>query len=143
MRLSLIKRMKSDHIQVEGEAALKRIATACRSSIDDVLEIMAQLPKRKQAGSCMLCFFNLYRKLPPHCLEDLNRVKSWLEHEIEVVATDDASNVLEAFPCRIEERELEDFCRRMMEESQSLLKPGMDKLMLQFRFCPLRVAQSA
>lgn len=141
MRLSLNKRMKRDHIQVEGEAALKRIATACRGSIDDVLEIMAQLPKRKQAGSCMLCFFNLYRKLPPHCLEDLNRVKSWLEHEIEVVATDDASNVVEAFPCRIEdERELEDFCRRMMRESQSLFRPGMNKLLLEFRFCPLHSA---
>lgn len=135
MRLVLIKIMQVDSIQREGEAALRRIASACRSSIDDVLEIMAKLPRRRQAGECMLCFFNLNRKLPAHCLEDLSRVKAWLEREIEVVATDDASNVVEAFPCRIRERELEDFCRRVMEESKTLLRPGMDRLMLQFRFC--------
>lgn len=128
--------MQVDRIQSEGEEALKRIALASRSSIDDVLDIMAKLPQRQQAGSCMLCFFNLYRKLPPHCLKDLNRVKVWLESEIEIVATDSAANVVEAFPCRIQERELEEFCHRMMEETKSLLKPGMKQLMLQFRFCP-------
>jgi hypothetical protein len=134
LRLNLNNIMQVDLIQTEGEAALKRIASECQSSIDDVLDILAQLPKREQPGGCMLCFFSLYRKLPPRCLPDLNRVKAWLEQEIEVVATDDAANLLEAFPCRIAERELEEFCQRVIEESKSLLKPGMKRLMLQFRF---------
>lgn len=143
MRLSLSKKMNDDSIQSKGAAALRRIAVGCRGSIDDVLEIMAQLPKREQAGHCMLCFFNLFRKLPPHCLEDLRLVKTWLEREIEVVATDAGSNVVETFPCRIEESEMEDFCHRVMEESRSLLKPGGGNLMLQFRFCPLREERTA
>lgn len=127
--------MEVDRIQSEGEAALRRIAVACRSSIDDVLDIMAKLPERQQPGACMLCFFNLYRKLPVHCLADLNLVKAWLEREIEVVATENGSDVVKAFPCRIRESELEDFCHRVMEESKALLKPGVNKVMLQFRFC--------
>jgi|GEM_PF-5420105 len=126
--------MQTDSIQSAGEAALKRIATECQSSIDDVLDILAQLPKRQQPGACMLCFFSLHRKIPARCMPDLNLVKAWLEREIEVVATDDAANLIEAFPCRINEREIEDFCNRMMEESKALLKPGMNRLMLQFRF---------
>lgn len=94
-------------------------------------------------GLACFVFFNLYRRLPAHCLADLNRVKALLEREIEVVATDDAANVMEAFPCRIQETELEDFCRRMMDETVSLLKPGMSQLTLAFRFCPLRERQSA
>lgn len=137
LRLSLNKMLQPDPIQSQAEAALKRIAVACRSSIDDVLDIMAKLPKRKQPGACMVCFFSLYRKLPPHCQADLGRVKLWLEREIEVVATDETSAVVEAFPCRIEERELEEFCQRMMAQTKGLLKPGMSQLMLQFRFSPL------
>ncbi len=126
--------MKNDSIGAEGEQALRRIAIECRSSIDDVLDIMAGLPKREKPGACVLCFFNLYRKLPARCLEDLHRVRIWLEREIEVVALDDSENLVETLPCRIRERDLEDFCRRMMEESKALMKPGMNRLMLQFRF---------
>lgn len=135
--------MKPDPIQTEAEAALKRIALACRSSIDDVLDIMAKLPQRKQPGACLICFFSLHRKLPPHCQADLTQVKLWLEKEIEVVATDSAANVLESFPCRIEERELEDYCHRIMAETKMLLRPGMSKLVLQFRFCSGANEQSA
>lgn len=126
--------MQADPVQREAEEALKRIATACRSSIDDVLDILTQLPRRERPGACMLCYFNLYRKLPPRMLDDLTWVKAWLEREIEIVATDGSSKVLESFPCQIAENELADFCHRMMEETKALLKPGMDKLVLEFRF---------
>jgi hypothetical protein len=126
--------MPSDTIQAEAEAALRRIAVECRSSIDDVLDILREVSSREKPGACMLCFFNLYRKLPSRCVGDLELVKRWLEREIKVVATDESAKVIEAFPCRIAEEAIEEFCRRVMEESKSLLKPGMNKLMLEFRF---------
>lgn len=102
--------------------------------MDDVLDIMTGLPKREKPGACMLCFFNLYRKLPSRCSADLNYVRIWLEREIEVVALDESENLVETMPCRIREGDLEGFCKRVMAESKTLMKPDMKRLMLQFRF---------
>lgn len=128
--------MSSEKIsQIKANTALHKIAQESRSTVDDVLDIKLLISERKHPGACMRCLFNLYRKAPPRLKSDIDQVKTWLEKEIEVVATDTQSKELYRFPCQIREQALEDYCHRMMEESKRQIGPDVPTWNLEFRYC--------
>jgi hypothetical protein len=97
------------------EDALHLIAPRFSKQADTLLDLHHYGVKRQHPGKCVDCYFRLYADAAPAELQNLAPLREWLERNIEIVAADQRQNLLEKFPLRLDSRDLESFCRNIIQ----------------------------
>ena len=88
----------------------------CRQA-DTILDLRACVMANTRPGRCVACYFALQAAAAERAIAKLCPLRTWLENNIEVVASDASERQLEAFPLQLSESEdLETYCRRTMAE---------------------------
>jgi hypothetical protein len=88
----------------------------CRQA-DTLLDLRLCALNKTQPGRCVACYFVLQAAAAELAIAKLCPLRNWLEHHIEVVASDGSARPLETFPLQLADAEdLEAYCRRTMAE---------------------------
>ncbi|CAM3001523.1 hypothetical protein [Rariglobus hedericola] len=106
----------------------------CRQA-DTLLDLRACASSKTRPGRCVACYFALQTAAAARVIAKLCPLRNWLETHIEVVASDESSRPLEAFPLQLSESEdLETYCRRTMAEFHENRAYGSTGINLAFRY---------
>lgn len=106
----------------------------CRQA-DTLLDLRACALNKTRPGRCVACYFALQAAAAERLIAKLCPLRTWLETHIEVVASDESAQPLEAFPLQLSDAEdLETYCRRTMAEFHENRAYGTAGINLAFRY---------
>lgn len=92
------------------------IAATIAQCANDLLDLREAANARQHPGKCVSCYYKVMG------IAERNRskagvgpLKHWLEKNLEIIAEDESSQVLERFPVKLTDDDLESFCKRVMD----------------------------
>ena len=116
------------------EAVIARLCPLFSRQADELLDIRDSLRQRIRPGLCVSCYFKLSGGSDAASQTSLLPLRAFLESNIEVVARDGASIVLEHLPLKLDLPDLESYCNRTIDEFRENRVYSTDLLTLEFRY---------
>jgi hypothetical protein len=98
----------------DPEAVIKRLCPLFARQADELIDLRESALKRIRPGRCVDCYFRLHRTADAGGQHALFPLRSWLESNIEVVAKDPKSQIIEKLPLQLDATDLAAYCHRTM-----------------------------
>jgi hypothetical protein len=98
----------------DPENVIKRLCPLFARHGDDLIDLRESASKRIRPGLCVDCYFRLRQAADIRAQNALFPLRSWLEANIEVVAKDPDSRIIEKLPLRLDAADLATYCHRVM-----------------------------
>ncbi|XAE58121.1 hypothetical protein OH491_07875 [Termitidicoccus mucosus] len=127
----------SDCHRLEIDTVLGPVAQALPRQADLILDIRQAALERKHPGACVRCFFELSAAASEP--ERLEKLRAWLERNIEIVAHDIRPAplnraLLECFPLNLSGEDLESYCQQVMERFRHDRAHAASQVEMEFRY---------
>jgi hypothetical protein len=116
------------------EAVIARICPLFSRQADEILDLRECARERIRPGLCVKCYFHLYQGADLASQTVLFPLRDWLESNIEVVAKDSESLILEQLPLKLDFPDLESYCDQLIDEFRDNRLYSTDLLTLEFRY---------
>jgi hypothetical protein len=98
----------------DPESVIKRLCPLFAGHGDDLIDLRDSTSKRIRPGLCVECYFRLRQTADIRAQNALFPLRSWLETNIEIVAKDPESQIIERLPLRLDAADLATYCHRVM-----------------------------
>lgn len=119
----------------EIDTLLRPLAPALAHEADVILDLRQLLAHQGHPGKCIRCFFRLFEAAGPKDRPNLAGLLSWLEKHVEIAVRRSGGEELEALPFQLRnEKDLEQFCLRFIEEIRMDRDYGAEPVLLAFRY---------
>jgi hypothetical protein len=116
------------------EAVISRLCPLFSRQADEILDLRNCVRHRVRPGLCVSCYFKLTAGSDSASQRLLFPLRVWLESNIEVVARDSDSAVLEHLPLKLDRPDLESYCTGMIGEFRDNRVYSTEVLTLEFRY---------
>lgn len=117
------------------DPVLAPLAEAFCRQADTLLDLRACASNKVRPGRCVACYFALQAVAAERAIAKLCPLRDWLETHIEIVASDETAQPLEALPLQLSDAgDLEAFCRRTMAEFHENRAYPSSSIQLAFRY---------
>jgi hypothetical protein len=90
--------------------------------------------KRIRPGLCVDCYFRLQETADSGGQHALFPLRSWLESNIEVVAKDSESRIIEKLPLQLNATDLAAYCNRLMNDFREDRTYSLSLVTLEFQY---------
>ena len=116
------------------EAVIARLCPLFSRQADEILDLRNCVRQRIRPGLCVSCYFKLIVGSDSASQVLLSPLRAWLESNIEVVARDGESMVVEHLPLKLDPPDLESYCSQIIGEFRDNRVYATDLLTLEFRY---------
>ena len=97
-----------------GATSGPRGRVACHPRARSLPRTRESASKRTRPGLCIDCYFRLHQTADAGGQHALVPLRSWLESNVEVVAKDPKSRIIEKLPLQLDTADLAAYCHRIM-----------------------------
>jgi hypothetical protein len=118
----------------DPEAVIKKLCPLFARQADALLELRESALKRIRPGLCVDCYFRLQETADPGGQYALFPLRSWLESNIEVVAKDSQSRVIEKLPLKLDATDLAAYCNRLIGDFREDRAYSLSLVTLEFQY---------
>jgi len=118
----------------DPEAVIKQLCPLFARQADDLIDLREYVVKRIRPGLCVDCYFRLHETAGSGGQCALFPLRSWLESNIEVVAKDSESRIIEKLPLQLDATDLAAFCNRVMGDFREDRAYPLSHVTLEFQY---------
>jgi len=118
----------------DPEAVVKKLCPLFVRQADALLDLREFALKRIRPGLCIDCYFRLQETADSGGQDALFPLRSWLESNIEVVAKDSESRIIEKLPLQLNTTDLATYCSRLMDDFREDRAYSLSLVTLEFQY---------
>jgi len=118
----------------DPEAVVKKLCPLFERQADALLDLREFALKRIRPGLCIDCYFRLQETADSGGQDALFPLRSWLESNIEVVAKDSESRIIEKLPLQLNTTDLATYCSRLMDDFREDRAYSLSLVTLEFQY---------
>jgi hypothetical protein len=101
---------------------------------DALLDLRNSAIHRTKPGLCVSCYFKLFGHADENAMSLLCPLRSWIETNIEVIATDHRERIIEQLPVKLDAPDLDAYCQEVIHEFRENRVYSTPNLTLEFRY---------
>jgi hypothetical protein len=123
-----------DPLFSDPEDVIKRLCPLFAQQADALIDLRDAAIKRIRPGLCVECYFRLQISADSGSGHLLFSLRSWLESNIEVIARDPESRIIEKLPLQLDATDLATYCHRVMGDFREDRAHLYSRLTLEFQY---------
>jgi hypothetical protein len=118
----------------DPEAVIKKLCPLFARQADALIDLRESALKRIRPGLCVDCYFRIQETAGSGEQHVLFPLRSWLESNIEVVAKDSESRIIEKLPLRLNATDLAAYYNRLMDDFREDRAYSLSLVTLEFQY---------
>jgi len=118
----------------DPEAVIRKLCPLFARQADALIDLRESTLNRIRPGLCVDCYFRLQETADSGRQHALFPLRSWLESNIEVVAKDSESRIIEKLPLQLNAADLAAYCNRLMSDFREDRTYSLSLVTLEFQY---------
>lgn len=118
----------------DPEAVIRKLCPLFARQADALIDLRESTLNRIRPGLCVDCYFRLQEAADSGGQHALFPLRSWLESNIEVVAKDSESRIIEKLPLQLNATDLAAYCNRLMSDFREDRTYSLSLVTLEFQY---------